>query len=215
MKRDYTHIVLLIDRSGSMSSIKRDMDGGIKAFIENQKLAPGYCTITAAQFDTEFEFICNRLPINEVDKIEISPRGGTALIDSMCRLINEVGKDMCTLSEDERPEKILFVTITDGEENSSRENTNEDLTKMIQTQEKAYSWNFTYIGANQDAFGVASKFGGQVGNSLNYTATSAGVTTMFNTLSNATLRYRSMDVSDVISSNGTSFSYTEDEQKTV
>ena len=38
MKRDYTHIVLLIDRSGSMSSIKRDMDGGIKAFIENQKL---------------------------------------------------------------------------------------------------------------------------------------------------------------------------------
>ena len=131
MKKDYTHIVLLIDRSGSMNTIKEDMEGGIKTFIEGQKLEPGYCTVTAAQFDNNYEVIFSRVPISEIDEIKIEPRGTTALIDSMCRLITEVGADLASLSEDERPDRVLFITITDGEENSSFKFTNADTSIIL------------------------------------------------------------------------------------
>ena len=213
MKKNYTHIVLLIDRSGSMSSIKKDMDGGIKTFLEEQKKETGDCTITGAQFDTDYEILHKMKPIADVGKIEINPRGGTALIDSMVRLINEVGNDLSGLDEEDRPERVLFVTITDGEENSSNTFTNEDLGKLIEQQEKDFNWNFTYIGANQDAFDSSSKFGGRVDNSLNYEASSRGVEKMFDKLSSATSRYRSMSSEDVVVSAGAAFNYTAEEQK--
>lgn len=208
MKESYTHIVLLIDRSGSMSSIKRDMEGGIKSFIDAQKLEDGICTVTAAQFDTEYDILFTRKPIAEIESVTINPRGGTALIDSMVRLINEVGADLAALDEDERPAKVLFVTITDGEENSSREFTNEQLAEKIKEQEEVYKWNFTYIGANQDAFGTAQQFGGRVTNSLNYTTSKKGIDKMFSKLSNATTRMRGVDISAY---SGQSLEFTDEE----
>jgi uncharacterized protein YegL len=211
MKQNYTHIVLLIDRSGSMVTIKNDMEGGIKSFIDKQKLEDGQCTVTAAQFDTEYEILCSLKPIQDVDEIKIVPRGGTALIDSMSRFINEVGAELDLLSDDERPDRVLFITITDGEENASKECTNEQLTKLIKEQEEKYSWNFTYLGANQDAFGTASKFGGRVNNSMNYTTSKKGIDKMFDKLSAATTRYRGME--DVQAFSGQAFGFTDEEQK--
>lgn len=212
MKENYTHIVLLIDRSGSMSGIKNDMEGGIKTFLEKQKLEPGDCTITAAQFDTEYEILFTRAPIADVETIKIQPRGGTALIDSMCRLIIEVGADLDKLDENEKPERVLFVTITDGEENSSHEFTNEKLTEMIKEQEEKYSWNFTYIGANQDAFGVAAQYGMRGGSSMNYVANTKGITKMFDKLSDATTRYRGVEAQSL---SFNSFEFTDEEQKDI
>jgi hypothetical protein len=186
------------------------MEGGIKEFIETQKLEDGICTVTAAQFDTEYDVLFNRKPIADVEDITINPRGGTALIDSMVRLINEVGNDLAGMEEDERPEKVLFITITDGEENASKEFTNEELAAKIKEQEELYKWNFTYIGANQDAFGEAQKFGGRYTNSLNYVADSKGISKMFGKLSKATSRTRVQDISCY---SGQSFEYTEDELK--
>lgn len=210
MKENYTHIVLLVDRSGSMRSIKNDMEGGIETFMEKQKKEIGTCTVTAAHFDTDYEILFNRVPIDQVEKVTIVPRGGTALIDSMSQLINEVGIDLSSLEEDERPDRVLFITITDGEENSSREFTNEQLKDLIKEQEDKYKWNFTYIGANQDAFANASKFGGKFSNSLNYKATADGVDKMWDKLSDATSRYRNVTNLNLSSD---SFKFTEEEQK--
>lgn len=210
MKKNYTHIVLLIDRSGSMSTIKSDMEGGMETFLNEQKKIGGDCTITAAQFDTEYEILFSRKPIKDIEKIQIDPRGGTALIDSMSRLIKEVGKDLDSLEESEKPDRVLFVTITDGEENSSREYTNEQLKEMINHQSDSYNWAFSYIGANQDSFGVAGNMGISSGSTINYNASTYGINNMFTTLSNATTRYRSVSTGNVTSD---SFSYTEDEQK--
>jgi uncharacterized protein YegL len=212
MKKDYTHIVFLIDRSGSMSGIKKDMEGGIKTFLAEQKLVPGKCTITAAQFDTEYEILHSLKDINEVEKLSIDPRGGTALIDSMVRLINEAGKELANLPEEERPERVLFITITDGEENSSRESTNEQLAKLIKEQEEKYLWQFTYLGANQDAFGVARGIGVSGTKSMNYATTTVGINKMFSKLSAASTRYRGVSA-DALTSD--SFAYTEAEQKDI
>jgi uncharacterized protein YegL len=190
MKTGYTHIVLLIDRSGSMESIKSDMEGGLKTFLEEQKKEVGDCTITAAQFDTYYDLLYSMTDIRQIQEIKIEPRGATALLDSMYRLIQQAGKELDTLPEESKPSKVLFVTITDGEENSSREITNRQLNKLIRQQEDVYSWDFVYVGANQDAFAVGQKLGVKANSNLDFIASEDGVKNMYSDLSKATSRFR-------------------------
>lgn len=188
MKKNHTLIVLLIDRSGSMSSIKNDMEGGLKTFLDKQKKIEGTCVITASKFDHDYEKIYSFVDINQIEDIKIEPRGTTALRDSMNRLIHEVGEDLSNLDDSQKPEKILFVTITDGDENASKEITQEDLKKTIQHQTEKYNWEFVYIGANHDSFKTSHNIG--ITNSLNYVASSVGVDSMFQTLNLAISEYR-------------------------
>lgn len=208
MKENYTHIAILVDRSGSMISIKKDMEGGIANFLREQKEIEGECTVSLAYFDHKYSVEIDRKPIREVQEIVIEPRGTTSLLDSMCRFIKDVGSTLNELSEDEKPDRVLFITITDGEENSSVEYTNEMVKVLIKEQEEKYKWNFTYIGANQDSFATSSRFGGRMDSSMNYSATYDGIIKMSSTLSDATKRYRSMNTDDI---SFDSFNYTEEE----
>ena len=204
MKLNYTHIAILLDRSGSMGSIAKDMEGGLKAFLDEQKNIPGELTISLTRFDHEYTPVFVRKPISEIGEINIEPRGMTALIDSACRMIKDVGIDLDSLSEDQKPEKVLFIIITDGEENASTKYTNSDLKELITQQESLYNWNFVFIGANQDAFANGSQMGIQTSNLLNYSATSLGVKAMYRSVTDATTRYRGASVD---------FSFTNDEQE--
>ena len=123
MKQGYLHITLLLDRSGSMASVQDDTIGGVNRYFESQRSHPGLCTATLAQFDDEYELIYNRVPIANVaprTRDNYTPRGWTALHDAMVRTIDEVGAVLAALPESERPERVLMVTMTDGEENRSR-----------------------------------------------------------------------------------------------
>lgn len=201
----YTHIIMLVDRSGSMSNIKNDMQGGIKEFIEKQKLEPGKCTMTFARFNHTYEKMFQLRDINDTGNIDLDPAGSTALIDSMCQLIHDGGRELAELPANERPDKVLFVTITDGEENCSSVYTRQQLFEMIKHQEEKYNWSFVYIGANQDSFTNAASVGIHVAQAANYTATSVGVTNAFASLTSATVRYRKSATTDL-------FSYTPEEQ---
>lgn len=206
MKTGYTHIVLLIDRSGSMELIKSDMEGGLKRFLDDQKKEEGECTITAAQFDTHYEVLYSMTDIRQIQEINIQPRGYTALLDSMYRLIQEAGRELDGLADDLRPSKVLFVTITDGLENASREVTYIKLRTLIRQQEDVYSWDFVYIGANQNAFAVGRDLGMKANSSLDYLASKTGIYNMCADLSNATKRYRK---------SGERFGFTDEEQKRI
>jgi len=52
-----------------------------------------------------------------------------------------------------------FAIVTDGLENASKEFTRDQVKQMIQHQEEHYNWQFTYLGANQDAFSEAAHIG--------------------------------------------------------
>lgn len=211
MKKNYTHLVISLDRSGSMISIKKDIIPGFNEFIKKQKEAKGKCTVTLVQFDDVYEKIFDFADLNEfieLNEQNYTPRGSTALIDSMCKLIEETGKKLSSMEEKDRPEKVLFLSITDGEENASREFTNEDLKSKIQHQEDIYKWQFVYIGANQDAFVNAQKYGMNLNSTMNFNATSRGIYAMFNVTADAFIRYRSANV-------GTDFSYSTTEQEEV
>lgn len=167
MKQDLTEIVLIVDRSGSMESIKADAEGGINTFITEQKAAEGKANFTLCQFDTHYEFVHQGVDIEKVDNYKLVPRGWTALNDAIGRTINEVGERLAKTPEEERPALVLFMIVTDGHENSSQEFSGEKVKEMIAHQKEKYNWKFTFLGTEEDSL--------QVGASLGLVGTSARI----------------------------------------
>ena len=168
MKSDLTDITLVVDRSGSMEQVREDAEGGVNAFIEQQAKEPGDALLTLVQFDTEYEFLHKGVPISQVPKYKLVPRGMTALLDAVGRAINETGERLAKMAEQDRPGLVVFVVMTDGEENSSKEFSKADIKAMIQRQQDTYKWHFTFLGANQDAFAEAGGMGIDAGGVANF-----------------------------------------------
>lgn len=159
MRPDLTDITLVVDRSGSMSDVQQEAECGINAFIQAQAKEAGNALLTLVQFDTEYEFLHRGVPINKVPKYRLVPRGMTALLDAVGRAVNETGSRLANLAESDRPGLVIFVVMTDGLENSSSEFTKSQVKRMIELQQQKYSWHFTFLGANQDAFSEAASMG--------------------------------------------------------
>lgn len=175
MEKGYTDITLLLDRSGSMETIRHDIQGGLNTFIEDQKKLDGKCLLTHVNFDNMIERKFTAKPIKEVTDIELVPRGMTALYDALGIIITETVERLSKLKEEEKPEHVIFVVVTDGEENASRELQQSDVKKMISKQTDDYKWHFVYLGANQDAFAVGRGMGFSGNTSMSYSPDAAGV----------------------------------------
>jgi uncharacterized protein YegL len=150
---------MVVDRSGSMESIKSDAEGGINSFIDQQKQEPGEALLTLVQFDTEYEFVHSGVPVKQIPAFTLVPRGSTALLDAVGRAINETGARLAAMAESQRPALVVFVIVTDGAENSSREFTRDQIRTMVEHQQSAYKWQFTFLAANQDAFAAGGSMG--------------------------------------------------------
>lgn len=159
MNPTYTDITLVIDRSGSMDLIRADAEGGVNAFITEQAEQPGRATLTVVQFDHEYEFLHRGIPVQSVPPYALVPRGMTALLDGVGRAIKETGERLANLPEEERPGLVIFVVVTDGQENASREFSMTQIKEMISHQQDTYGWNFTFLAANQEAFAEAGELG--------------------------------------------------------
>ena len=169
MNNDYTHISMVIDRSGSMSSCWNDVQGGYAEIVKTNKETPGKATFTVAAFDTEYDILEDFTPIAEVkDSLDVHPRGGTALLDAIGKTINSVGKKLAALVESERPAKVLFIVQTDGEENSSREFTPQAIKALIEEHNTKYNWQFQFVGASQQSVTEAKAWGFSTANSSTY-----------------------------------------------
>lgn len=202
MKSGLTYIIFVIDRSGSMSSIRSDMIGGFNNLIKSQQDAKiGTCRVFAYKFDTIYEPMFEDTDLYQcplLDNNNYEPRGGTALYDSLGKTIVDIGIRLESMPEEERPEKVLVVTITDGEDNSHLEASqglkrydNQKIKEMVEHQKTRYNWDFAYIGANQDSWAVGSSMGYSAGTTLNYVADSAGTAVAFDMLDRSVTSYRS------------------------
>lgn len=185
-----THIVVVLDRSGSMASIDSDATGGFNAFVEQQKKASGEAKLTLVRFDTEYEVTYRNMSIRDVPELRtVEPRGGTALRDAMARAIGEKGAELAALPEHQRPGKVVFVIITDGLENASREYSADQVKSKVEHQQQKYNWQFTYLGANQDAVLVGRSLGISADTSASFAA--GNVRFAFCAASNMVASYRS------------------------
>lgn len=163
-----THLYFLLDRSGSMQSIRTDTEGGFDAFIAEQRRLPGRCRVTLAQFDDRYEEVYADRDLADVPPLQLAPRGSTALLDALGRLIVEAGERLAALPEDQRPASVIVGVMTDGYENASREWTHARVKDLIEQQSRDYGWQFLYLGADQDAIEEGAKMGFAAGKSMTY-----------------------------------------------
>lgn len=173
---DRTLIAVLLDRSGSMEAVKSDTEGGFNAFVDSQRAEPGEARVTLAQFDTQYEVVYADRPLADVPRLALQPRGGTALYDSLGRIITDTGAELAALPEHERPGTVIVVVLTDGHENSSREWSHEAVTAAIKRQESEYAWDFVFLGANMDAVAIGTSLGFAADKSMTWDTDGGGVT---------------------------------------
>lgn len=170
MKKDFCEIVVVIDESGSMHSVKGDTIGGFNTFINTHKKLPGEANLTLVKFDTGYKILYNGVNIKDVKPLNEStytPGGMTALLDAVGTTIDEVVKRREATPEDEKAEKVIFMIITDGEENSSREYTDKKKIKeKVEHLKTTEDWEFVFLGADQDAWAAGGGMG--VHNSVNF-----------------------------------------------
>lgn len=153
-------LVFILDRSGSMGGLESDTIGGYNSMLSKQKKEKtGKVSVTTVLFDDQYELLYNQVPIEKVSPMteeEYYVRGSTALLDAIGKTVMQVKANQ---DKKEIKDKVLFVIITDGMENASREYRVEQVKKLIEERKEKDNWEFLFLGANIDAIGAAKDIG--------------------------------------------------------
>lgn len=192
--KNLTELVFILDKSGSMAGLEKDTIGGFNSMLQKQKALDGECRITTVLFDNRYELLHDRIDIRAVSPMtdrEYQVGGSTALLDAIGLTVQKLVSVQKNTAEEYRAEKVMFVIITDGEENSSRVFSADRVKKMIET-EKRYGWEFVFLGANIDAVETASRFGISADRTVDYVPDAAGTELNFQAMSEAVASFRAV-----------------------
>lgn len=200
-------LVMLVDRSGSMETCKTEAQNAINDFIKSQAQDDTQTCLTLVEFDNKVETPILAVTLDKADVpiYTLVPRNMTALYDAIGTTVNSVGKRLSDLPEQDRPNKVIFVIMTDGLENNSKEFKADQTKKMITHQETKYNWKFVYLGANQDAFVVGGSIGTSAIRTCSYDTQNFG----------AMCSGVSRSVSDYKSNLRADMAFTEDERQEI
>lgn len=193
MKNNLTEMVFILDKSGSMSGLEQDTIGGFNSMLKRQKKEEGEALVTTVLFDNNYELLHERLNIQNVNFLnqeEYFVGGSTALLDAIGRTINRISKSISESSEQFRPGKVIFVIITDGMENSSKEFTFRKIKDMIELKKSKYAWDFIFLGANIDAAETALNLGIDEDRAANFCPDSEGTMLNYKVVSEAVSNFR-------------------------
>lgn len=171
---DLTLLAVIADRSGSMSGIAADMNGGIRSLLADQAALPGTLIVDIWTFDHSVDHPFDWVRPDDVKADVILPRGRTALNDAVGQAIVSIGERLASMDEDDRPGKVIVVVVTDGGENASTEYTLDQVKALVDSQSKDYGWEFLYLAANVDAFSTGAGYGFARGQTISYAADSGG-----------------------------------------
>jgi len=177
MKANYTRIAVILDRSGSMQSVCEATVAGFNEFVRTQQSLPGEVKLKLVQFDNFYEVVFDE-PLHAVPELTqqtFVPRGSTALLDAQGRTIVELGAELAEQPEEERPSKVIVLTLTDGMENASKTFTRDRVAELVRQQREVYKWEFIYLGANQDAIAVARSMNIPAGQAMTFNASPAAM----------------------------------------
>lgn len=170
-------LIFLMDRSGSMSGSEKDTIGGFNSFVQREKKKEFITRVTTILFDDKYEVLYKRKSIYEVDELtdkQYWVRGCTALLDAIGKTINTFDKEI--------DNKVLFVIMTDGLENSSREFSKEQIRSLI----NSHNWEFIFIGADIDSYSEAGHLGIEKSRTANYRKSKRGFEDVYTSIENAT-----------------------------
>ncbi len=193
MKKNLTELVFILDRSGSMYGLEQDTIGGFNSMLTKQKSLDGECRITTVLFDHQYTLFHDRIDIQAVSLMsekDYFVGGSTALLDAIGTTIDKLIRVQRHTAEGYRAQKVIFVIITDGEENSSRKYSYDQVRAKIEHEKEAYGWEFIFLGANMDAVKTASQFGIHADRAAEYVPDAVGTTLNFEMMSNAVSEFR-------------------------
>jgi hypothetical protein len=228
-----------------MKAIKSAMEEGFNAFIAEHKTTPS-TRVTLVQFDSaatpttmtvshtnisnwhawqqqptyhyplDLQTVYANRPVTEVPTFTLNPRGGTPLIDALALTIDATGKRLRELPDADRPAGVLFVVITDGEENTSHLFKRQDVFNKITHQRDTYDWQFVFLGANQDAIQEGQSYGIPFAQSVNYNANQASTRAMFtNTASKSSQFVRGVAQGMPVTASAQSLNYNTQEREEI
>ncbi len=163
MEIKFLKIVFIIDESGSMQGSNADVIGGFNSFVERQiKENAGRITISLYKFNDIITRVIANKPAMEIKHLtndDYTPGGFTALFDAIGKAISETDKELTELPENEKPDKVMVVIITDGQENASKEYSATAIKSAIATHEELLKWSFIFLGSGLDDFSDAEAIG--------------------------------------------------------
>ncbi len=183
-----TELVFILDRSGSMSGLEEDTIGGYNSMLSKQKKEVGEAIVTTVLFDDEYEVIHDQVDIKQIKPLtekQYFVRGSTALLDAVGTTINKIIRATKNTKKEYQANKVMFVIITDGMENSSREYGYKSIKAMIDNQKNKYKWEFIFLGANIDAIATARRFGIREDRASNYHSDEKGTILNYQVLNDA------------------------------
>lgn len=194
MKNNTTELVFILDKSGSMSGLESDVTGGFNSMLGKQKSLEGECFITTVLFSNSTETLHDRLPVEKVRELGVEDYcvgGCTALIDAIGETIRHISDIHKYARRSDVPERTMFVIMTDGMENASRNYSSDKVKKMIEDKKKKEDWEFIFMGANIDAVETAGNLGIAPEGSVDFKNDSTGQRLAYEVMNDAVTSYRS------------------------
>ena len=181
-----TDVTVVLDRSGSMQSTRDDAMQGFNALVEDQKRVAGQAWLSLVQFDDQYQVDYTEKPMTDAPALTpatYQPRGSTALLDAIGRTIDAIGRRLSARTEGDRPDKVVVVIITDGQENASTTFSARQISEKIAHQRHVYKWEFIFVGSNQDAVMSAAQMNIARYQALSYSSTRRGTHAAFSAVS--------------------------------
>ena len=181
-----TQVFLLLDMTGSMQDNKQATMDACNEFVEGLKADPHTkdFLFSLAVFNSNIglERVVDGVQLDRAPKLDhehYQPAGVTPLYDAMWQSMN--------LLEGHQGQ-VLFIVQTDGEENSSRIATRQQIVDRV-AEKTAAGWQFVYLGCDIDAMQQGGELGIAAGNTMSYDRKQTGKA--FADMTDAVTRYAS------------------------
>ena len=164
-------IVFILDKSGSMGGQEENTIGSFNEYLEKEKKNNYKTYITTVLFSDNYSILHDRIEVSKVRKItekDYYVGGCTALYDALGNTIQSI--------KEQNTDKVLFIIITDGYENASKEYKKDDIKRLIK---KNSNYEFIYIGADIDSYAAGNNIGINSNNIANFKKDKKGTTKLF------------------------------------
>lgn len=162
-------IVALLDRTGSMATVREDTEGAFNSFITQQQELTAEVQdnvlVTLHQFDSStpgtIETLYRLRPLDEVPPLVLEPRAFTPLHDAFGKALLDTTASLAALPDSMRPGQVVFVVMTDGKDNYSTEHTRASVRALVEQHQASTdpTWEFIFLGVGIDAFAVGGGYG--------------------------------------------------------
>lgn len=197
VKLDKTHIVAILDQSGSMTSVAPAAISGFNEFLQTQKAIKGKATMDVLLFSdpTNIKYVSQNADIKDVKELTsetYTPNGSTALFDAIAAATTNYKLLQSTQTPSKKADKVLVVIITDGEENASKEYPRNkiDEIKALITKRKSENWQFIFLCSTENAVLTGQSLGVSRGNTMQFMNTNVGNQAMYSSVANAATVFR-------------------------